>query len=90
MANGHGGRRPGAGGKKGVPRTKTKQAYEAIEMAFEGIGGVKALTAWARENPSDFYKVIFPKIIPVHVGGDPENPLRVVNEIVLRGVRPDA
>lgn len=88
MANGHGGRRKGAGAKAGVPRTKTKKAYEAIELAFEGIGGVEALTRWARENPSDFYKTIFPKIIPVQIGGDPENPLTIVNEIALRGVRP--
>lgn len=88
MANGHGGKRPGAGAKAGQPRTKTKKAYEAIEMAFEGIGGVPALTAWARENPGDFYKTIFPKIIPVQIGGDPDNPLTIVNEIALRGVRP--
>jgi len=67
MANGHGGKRPGAGAKAGEPRTKTKKAYEAIELAFEGIGGVQALTAWARENQGDFYKIIFPKIIPVQV-----------------------
>jgi hypothetical protein len=63
----HGGKRAGAGAKPGVPRTKTKKAYEAIEAAFEGIGGVQALTTWARENQADFYKTIFPKIIPVQV-----------------------
>lgn len=67
MANGHGGKRQGAGGKAGVPRTKTKKAYEAIEAAFDEIGGVKALVAWAKENQSDFYKVIYPKIIPVQL-----------------------
>lgn len=50
-----------------MPRTKTKKAYEAIELAFEGIGGVDALIAWARENQGDFYKTIFPKIIPVQL-----------------------
>lgn len=91
MANGHGGKRKNAGAKAGEPRTKTKKAYEAIEAAFEGIGGVPALIAWAKENQGDFYKTIFPKIIPVQLAGDPENPVQVaVKEIVLRGVRSDA
>ena len=32
-------------------------ALEAVEMAFQGLGGVTALTRWARENPTDFYKL---------------------------------
>jgi hypothetical protein len=89
MANGHGGKRKGAGGKAGVPRTKTKQAYEAIELAFEGIGGVKALTDWARENQSDFYKTIFPKIIPVQLTGEAGGPIGIaVSRIeIVPGVR---
>ena len=86
MANGHGGKRAGAGGKAGVPRTKTKKAYEAIELAFEGIGGVAALIAWARENQGDFYKLIFPKIIPVqlnHANADGDGDARVVHRIEL-------
>ena len=83
-----GGKRAGAGAKPGVPRTKTKKAYEAIELAFEGIGGVTALTEWARENQGDFYKTIFPKIIPVQIAGDEDNPLRVINEVKRTIVRP--
>ncbi len=86
MANGHGGKRKNAGAKKGEPRTKTKQAYEAIEMAFEGIGGVPALTAWARENQGDFYKIIFPKIIPVQLNhGDNEGGKLEGFKVVLVG-----
>lgn len=90
MANGHGGKRVGAGGKKGVPRTKTKKAYEAIEAAFDAIGGVKALTQWARENQSDFYKVIYPKIIPVQLSGPDGDAIPVaITEIKRTIVRPD-
>lgn len=67
MANGHGGRRPGAGKKKGQQHPQTRKAHEAIHMAFEGIGGVKALTEWAKKNPDAFYERVWPKIIPVQL-----------------------
>ena len=93
MANGHGGKRPGAGTKPGVPRSeKTKKAHEAIHAAFEGIGGVKALTRWADENRDAFYERVWPKIIPVQMqhSGEDGGPIQSINEIVLRGVRPNA
>lgn len=92
MANGHGGARGGAGRPKGALGERTRIAKEAIEQAFENIGGVEALTRWARENEGDFFRVIFPKLIPVQMqhGGDPEgDPIKAVTEIVLRGVRSD-
>lgn len=67
MANGHGGKRAGAGKKKGQVHPQTRVAKEAIEMAFEGIGGVKRLTAWAEQNEGDFFRLIFPKLIPVQL-----------------------
>ena len=36
-------------------------------MAFEGIGGVKRLTQWAEQNEGDFFKLLFPKLLPVQV-----------------------
>lgn len=92
MANGHGGKRANAGKKKGQTHEKTRKAHEAIALAFDGIGGVDALTEWARGNPDAFYERVWPKIIPVQVnhGGDEENPVKVVGEIILRGVRSDA
>lgn len=67
MANGHGGKRAGAGKKKGQVHPQTRAAKEAIEMAFEGIGGVKRLTQWAEQNEGDFFKLLFPKLLPVQV-----------------------
>ena len=67
MANGHGGKRAGSGKKKGQVHPQTRVAKEAIEMAFEGIGGVKRLTAWAEQNEGDFFRLIFPKLIPVQL-----------------------
>ena len=35
----------------------------AVMMAFEQIGGVQRLSEWADENPTDFYKGVFGKVI---------------------------
>lgn len=35
-------------------------------MAFEGVGGVDGLIAWARENRTDFYK-LYARLIPTEV-----------------------
>jgi hypothetical protein len=62
------------GRKKGVPNRLTTAAREAFQMAFEGLGGVPALTQWAQENPTDFYK-LFARLIPVEVTGKDGGPV---------------
>ena len=42
------------GGQGGTPNKVTTSGWEAIGLAFEGLGGVAALTAWA-EHPTEFY-----------------------------------
>lgn len=46
-------------------------------MAFDGIGGVPALTAWAQSNPDAFYGQVWPKILPLQVKhqGDADEPV---------------
>lgn len=80
----------GRGRPKGSPNKVTANAKEAIEKAFEGLGGVDALMAWAKGNQDSFYGTVWPKILPLQVkhSGDRENP--VVSEIIIRGVRADA
>ena len=93
MANGHGGARPGAGSKPGVPRSeKTKKAHEAIHAAFEGIGGVPALVEWAKENRDAFYERVWPKIIPVQMqhSGDPDGAPIAVARVEFVGVSAEA
>jgi hypothetical protein len=68
----------GRGRPKGYPKTGGRQpgsqnkftvaARTALALAFEGIGGVPALTAWARKNRSDFYK-LYARLIPTEVNG---------------------
>ena len=62
---------------KGQPNKVTADARKAMELAFEGIGGVEALAKWAKDNPDKFYQ-LWGRMIPqqqVH-SGDPEQPIR--------------
>ncbi len=66
-----------AAGKKtggrtaGTPNKLTAEAKAAFQLAFEGAGGVDALTQWAIQNPNLFYP-LFSKLIPhdVTTGGE--------------------
>jgi hypothetical protein len=51
------------------------------------MGGIEALVTWANkdDNAKVFYSQIWPKIVPLTVGGDPDSPHRI--EIVSRVVR---
>jgi hypothetical protein len=68
------------GRPKGVPNKKTREVKEAIELCFQGLGGVKALQEWAEKNPDTFYGSVWPKLLPVQhrVGGDPDNKAPIV------------
>ena len=47
-----------AGGRqKGTPNKTTATIREAIDLAFDGLGGVPALIEWASKNPTEFYKL---------------------------------
>lgn len=68
----------GKGRPKGAVNKTTKAAKEAIAEAAEGLGGAERLIAWAQEdklNERVFWGTIYPKLIPVTLAGDPENPL---------------
>ena len=72
------GQKPGPGRPKGVPNKVTIAAKEAIAMAAEKLGGVDRLVTWAKEdalNERAFWSSIYPKLIPVTLAGDPNNPV---------------
>lgn len=81
---------PGNPGKpKGALSKTTKTAKEAIALAAEGLGGVNRLVDWAKEDPANeraFWASIYPKLIPVQIAGDDDNPLR--HSIKIEFVRP--
>jgi hypothetical protein len=90
-----GGSKPGerrGGRQKGTPNKTTKAAKDAIAAAADELGGVARLVEWAREDKQNeriFWGTIYPKLLPLQVAGDQSNPVHTVNEIILRGVRPD-
>ena len=77
MAFKKGEKRPeGAGRKKGSANKTTVKVREAMELAFEGIGGVPALVEWAQDNQTEFYK-LFAKLLPVQVEASVDNKLDI-------------
>lgn len=86
------GSKPGehrGGRKKGTPNKVTAAAKDAIAQAATDLGGTNRIVEWAQEDPKNeaaFWTSIYPKLIPVQVGGDPDNPL--IHEIRRSIVRP--
>lgn len=80
------GRKPGTpktgGRRRGTANKTTKAAREVFQMAFDKSGGVTALTAWAKLNRTEFYK-LFARLIPVELAGSPDAP--IVHTIRLVG-----
>ena len=79
------GRKPpnaGKGRPKGSLNKSTVAVKEALAEAFDGIGGVESLKLWAGENPTAFYQ-LWGKMLPLQVAGDEQNPLTVVQRIIL-------
>ena len=64
----------GNGRPKGAANKCTRDAKEALELAFQGAGGVTKLTEWAVTNPDGFYPVwarLLPKNLDLTSGGKP-------------------
>ena len=51
------------GRTKGTPNKANASVKEALETAFESIGGIQFLAEWAKTQPGDFYK-LWVKILP--------------------------
>jgi hypothetical protein len=59
----HGGKRPGSGRKAGVPNKISGTVKQNVLDVFQNLGGIEHMTAWALENPNQFYN-IYAKILP--------------------------
>lgn len=83
--------RKGRGRPKGSPNKVSKAAKDMIAEAAEKLGGIERLVKWAEEdakNESAFWSSIYPKLIPVQLSGDPENPLHHVHKTIREVVDP--
>jgi hypothetical protein len=72
--------RKGRGRPKGSPNKVTAEAKAVIAAAAEALGGTKRLVAWAKEDPQNekaFWAQVYPKLLPLTVAGDAENPLTI-------------
>lgn len=57
--------KPKTGGRKaGTPNKLTADAKEAFRRAAEQLGGVDALTDWARTAPDKFW-TLYARLIPI-------------------------
>lgn len=77
--NGIGRGKAGPGRPRGLANKLTRSAKQAFEHAFEQLGGTDALTKWAKDNPSDFYRLyarLIPK--PLEVTGPEGGPVEIV------------
>ena len=64
------------GRKKGTPNKVTATVREGLETVFHALGGADHMTAWAKENPTEFYKLLS-KLIPVQVTGEEGGPVEL-------------
>ena len=58
-----GGSRKGSGRKKGTQNKLTNLVKKNVIEVFNSIGGKKHMIEWAKENPTQFYR-LFAKILP--------------------------
>jgi hypothetical protein len=66
------------GRTKGVPNKMTQNVKDAFQSAYDGAGGVKAFTKWAKENPNLFYP-LYSKLLPHDItSGGEKIPVPVV------------
>ena len=70
----HGGKRQGAGRKRGVPNKLTAHVREAVQNAFLEVGGETYLVKVAKEDPRTFCTLLG-KILPTQVEAKAEEPI---------------
>ncbi len=79
-------RHPNAGRKPGSSNKTTAAVKDALDKAFNKLGGVKSLADWAGSNQTEFYK-LWVKMLPQEVKADISGELAgssIVTEIIVR------
>lgn len=74
------------GKPKGAVNKINRAAKDAIAEAAEVLGGAQRLVEWVQSDPLNeraFWTQIYPKLVPVTLGGDADAPLKVVHKVEL-------
>ena len=85
-----GGKRPNAGRPPLAQNKIPMAAKEMIANVAEGLGGYDRMLSWVKEDSSNeksFWTAIYPKLLPLQLSGDKENPI-VLQRIERSIVRP--
>lgn len=77
------------GRKAGTPNKTTAAVKEAMSLAFEGIGGVPALQAWAAKNPDLFYP-LWTKLLPIETKNEHAGPGGGALQVTWLPIQPPA
>lgn len=85
-----GGKRPGAGRKKGVPNKTTTELKEMILGALDAAGGVDYLTDRAKDpRTAGAFLTLVGKVLPMTVQGPGPNGEHTFQKIVVEVVKAD-
>lgn len=82
------GRKTGGGSRKGIPNKITQTVRDAFKTVFDELQGDKDanLAAWAKGNPTDFYKIsakLIPQAVEAELTGKVEHEItKIVRTVV--------
>lgn len=74
------------GRKKGTPNKSTVSVKEALQAAFDGMGGMAALKAWGEQEPTEFYKIwskMLPQEVKSEISGKDGAPIAPVMNVTI-------
>jgi hypothetical protein len=70
--------KPKTGGRQpGTPNRLTGAFKEAVQIVYNGLGGHEAFLEWARENPTEYYKIAS-RLIPGELRQDEDRKVEVI------------
>jgi len=71
------GRQKSGGRQTGTANKLTSAFREAVQVVYEGLGGHTAFLQWARENPTEYYKIAA-RLIPTEIRHEEERNLTII------------
>lgn len=78
------------GRQKGTPNKFTRAAKDTISEVAERLGGPDRMLEWVQEDGANervFWGTIYPKLLPLQVSGDPDNPMQITHKIAFEVIK---